>query len=342
MSVEPSATPINLTMGDLAAPDPVYASDLEQIYGFGSAAMRSSDLGTGWIGFPAGAFPGMDWRTRTVTIPAIMQFKARSSWTDLLMSTESAGTVDSALNRWLRFRSVPTRLNTPVNLAGLYPTAVLLPAVQQLAASVSDYFADLTILFSSHFAAPAVQALASTLSEPIDAMVRFVSDASLAQPPIAVSDTLAPSHVDVEPHLRAFRELTNLLGISSAQLGDLVGIGRTTPYAWERSHRRPRIRTVRRLYQVHALVSTLANRLGPTDYREWITSQTPSPRDLVLEGRLDEVVAMARETLFGRSHQPALSLGAATNEQTPRPRTSQRRVTAEIDHNPDRPLRVQV
>ena len=48
---------------------------------------------------------------------------------------------------------------------------------------------------------------------------------------------------------RAFRELARLLRVSDDELTHVIGIGRTTPYAWERVGREPRPNTVRRLYQ---------------------------------------------------------------------------------------------
>ena len=114
---------------------------------------------------------------------------------------------------------------------------------------------------------------------------------------------------------RAFRELGRLLRVSDDELTHVVGIGRTTPYAWERVGREPRPNTVRRLYQYHALLSALHRQVGEARFSEWLESSRPVPRDLLLAGHLETVARSTQALLFGRSYQPAVGLGAAQDEQ---------------------------
>jgi transcriptional regulator with XRE-family HTH domain len=97
-----------------------------------------------------------------------------------------------------------------------------------------------------------------------------------------------------------FLELAQWLERSRAETADLLGIGRTTPSAWERDGREPQARHARRLYQTHALVSALVSRQGLEDTRRWLRSNSPSPLNLIGEGRVDLAEDRAHDLIYGR------------------------------------------
>ncbi len=96
-----------------------------------------------------------------------------------------------------------------------------------------------------------------------------------------------------------FLELAQWLDRNRAETADLLGIGRTTPSAWERDGREPQARHARRLYQTHALVSALAARQGLEETQRWLRSDSPSPLELISEGRLDLAEDRAHTLIYG-------------------------------------------
>jgi hypothetical protein len=119
------------------------------------------------------------------------------------------------------------------------------------------------------------------------------------------------------PAYRAFKELTAWLEMTDDGIAGIVGIGRTTVYAWARDGHEPRPATVRRLYQMHALIGAVYLRLGRSTMRQWLDASDPSPRQLLAEHRIDELNRLARPVLFGRGREPELGLGASIDESRP-------------------------
>lgn len=98
---------------------------------------------------------------------------------------------------------------------------------------------------------------------------------------------------------RTFVELADWLGLTQAQTADLLGMGRTTPLAWNREGHEPQPARARRLYQAHALVSTLLRRLGSEEMHRWMEAGNPSPLDLIAEGDVTGADDLADELIFG-------------------------------------------
>jgi transcriptional regulator with XRE-family HTH domain len=102
------------------------------------------------------------------------------------------------------------------------------------------------------------------------------------------------------PALVAFRELKDWLGISYEETAEVSGIGRTTPYSWERG-RVPRASTVRALYELRELVAALLRVLGEGRLREWLNQAEEdgrTPLGLLLSGTLEEFRSRAQSILF--------------------------------------------
>lgn len=105
-----------------------------------------------------------------------------------------------------------------------------------------------------------------------------------------------PARPDPLPNSRAFRAFTELrtwLHLSVDEAADLVGVGRTTPNAWERDGREPQPRTARRLFQLHALIGAVVRRLNQEGADAWLMAGTPTPMELArrpdLSGLADAV-----------------------------------------------------
>jgi hypothetical protein len=114
---------------------------------------------------------------------------------------------------------------------------------------------------------------------------------------------------------RTFVELADWLGLTQAQTAELLGMGRTTPLAWEREGHEPQPARARRLYQTHALVSTLVRRLGREDTRRWLEAGDPSPLALIGKGDVTRADDLADELIFGTYPSPE-RLGGWAEEGT--------------------------
>ena len=98
---------------------------------------------------------------------------------------------------------------------------------------------------------------------------------------------------------RTFVELADWLEMSQEEAARLLGMGRTTPLAWRRAGHEPQPARARRLYQTHALVSTLVRRLGEVATRRWLGAGDPSPLALIAEADVTGAADLADELIFG-------------------------------------------
>jgi hypothetical protein len=129
-------------------------------------------------------------------------------------------------------------------------------------------------------------------------------------PPVA---GMAPVSAVAPPAFRAFKDLVRWLDADDAQVSAAVGVGRTTPYSWRRDDREPRASTVRRLYEYHAVLSSLRRRLGEMEFRRWLFGDDSEPRARLLEGELEAVEGRVHELLF-RRHDTGVGLGWAPED----------------------------
>ena len=107
--------------------------------------------------------------------------------------------------------------------------------------------------------------------------------------------------VEAEPHsdaYRAFKELAAWLLLDDGDLAVVIGVGRTTPYTWERERREPRAETARRLFQMHGTVAALVDQLGEPAATRWLAAGSPSPASLLRRGEVAEVNRLAHDLLF--------------------------------------------
>jgi len=124
--------------------------------------------------------------------------------------------------------------------------------------------------------------------------------------------SLAPE----SPAHRAFKDLGGWLAAEDGEIADMVGIGRTTPYAWRREGHEPRTGTVQRLYEYHATLDSVRRRLGGPAFRGWLHEGVPPRRDALLAGRLESLDADIHELLFRRPAEHRVDLAAAPEDET--------------------------
>jgi transcriptional regulator with XRE-family HTH domain len=115
---------------------------------------------------------------------------------------------------------------------------------------------------------------------------------------------------------RTFAELARMLGQSTAETAELLGLSRGTVYAW-REGREPQPRNARRLYRTHTLLKTLTRRLGHDSTLHWLATGDPTPLELLAAGNFAEVDRRASPLIFNA--EPAVF----------------ERVDAHIDETPD-------
>lgn len=134
---------------------------------------------------------------------------------------------------------------------------------------------------------------------------------------VADGDVIA-AIADPEPHssaYRAFKELAAWLLLDDGDLAVVIGVGRTTPYTWERERREPRAETARRLFQMHGTVAALVDQLGAPAATRWLAAGSPSPASLLRRGEVAEVNRLAHDLLFRPAARRAAPGGFAAEEE---------------------------
>jgi len=143
-----------------------------------------------------------------------------------------------------------------------------------------------------------IRVIASLLDAPVLPHSHSIG-ATTSAPPAAREN----AQEQAPPAFTAFTELSRWLRLTVDDTAQLVGVGRTTPYTWQRDGREPQPATARRLYQVHALVAALIQELGQARAIAWLEGGEPSPRQLLLTGDLESVMRAARPLIFGQAAQ---------------------------------------
>jgi hypothetical protein len=96
---------------------------------------------------------------------------------------------------------------------------------------------------------------------------------------------------------RAFEEVAQMLGQSTAETAELLGLHRGTIYAW-RAGREPQPRNARRLYRTHTLLKTLTRRLGDEHTLGWLATGDPTPLAMLADGDFAGVDRRASALIF--------------------------------------------
>jgi hypothetical protein len=118
------------------------------------------------------------------------------------------------------------------------------------------------------------------------------------------------------PAYEAFKALGRWLNADDAAIADMVGVGRTTPYAWKRDGREPRAATSQRIYEYHATLDALRRRLGIRGLRTWLHEGVTARRNVLLAGNLERLEQDVHEVLFRRAPSHRVDLAAAPDDTT--------------------------
>ncbi len=94
--------------------------------------------------------------------------------------------------------------------------------------------------------------------------------------------------------------MSDWLLLSDADAATLVGLGRTTPYSWQRDGHEPRPKNARRSFETYALVDALVRRMGATTARSWLEQGDPSPMALLRAGEVGAGTSAAQRIIFQR------------------------------------------
>lgn len=138
---------------------------------------------------------------------------------------------------------------------------------------------------------------------------------------------------------KAFKDLASWLEAEDSQIADMVGIGRTTPYAWKREGHEPRAATAQRIYEHHATLDSLSRRLGAAGLHRWLREGSPTRRDRLLNGDLEALERDIHTILFRRSRERRYDLAAAPDEDAPRDAVSDSATSQTVRPSGRRPRR---
>lgn len=111
-----------------------------------------------------------------------------------------------------------------------------------------------------------------------------------------------------------FKETANWLGVTDEEATKILGVGRTTPYAWERRAHEPRPSKAGRLFEYHALLAGLVRTVGSQGLENWLSSGSPQPRHLLRKGDLAGAYDAAHGLIFSDRYEPQVRLGALQSE----------------------------
>jgi|ERR1035437_380397 hypothetical protein len=103
---------------------------------------------------------------------------------------------------------------------------------------------------------------------------------------------------------RYYDEVIEWLQLTTREMRQATGIGKSTRFYWNTNAARGS--TGRRLAQVHALVASLVDRLGPEETRHWFRTGRPSGLDLLAADDVTALTRRAHDVVFERAEGAAL------------------------------------
>jgi hypothetical protein len=176
--------------------------------------------------------------------------------------------------------------------------------------------------YETHWAAPQMasrmvfspRATAGTV-DPSEFFAKSVYDSI----PTAVRLRALP-HVSEAPQApsrayRTFRELAEMLGQTTGETAELLGIRRGTIYAWKAGGE-PQPRNARRLYRTNTLIRTLTRRLGHDNVLHWLVTGDPTPLELLARGDFAELDRRASPLIFNAPSADFERVDAHVEEST--------------------------
>lgn len=151
-------------------------------------------------------------------------------------------------------------------------------------------------------ATPAQQILTGSIERAIHSSPPAAS--SVAETPAtAVTPERARAR---SPDFQAFNDLCRWLNLTDEEAARVVGVRRTTPYAWERDGTRPRPETARRMYQIHAAIAALVQRYGEEEAMRFLLAGARSPAALLMDGDPRAAMRAIEDKVFAGPHRTQL------------------------------------
>lgn len=168
------------------------------------------------------------------------------------------------------------------------------------------YFNDTTVFDVSN----GLAGLALKAQPSLQALRVTLPDVQLPERPVAE-----------EPRLwRAFKDLTRWLSATDEQVCEMLGIRRTTPYAWKRDGVQPRPSTVRSTLQHHSALGSLRRTVGDERFDLWLHGGAPSRREQLLARGHDDLRAEIDDLIFA-GYEPARPIATPEPPGAERPTT---------------------
>jgi transcriptional regulator with XRE-family HTH domain len=204
-----------------------------------------------------------------------------------------------------RPRTSPTLFQTHIELGLPKPATPSYASVEWL-----DVASRLLMLVSQD--APVAKHVRAT--SPVERVmgVWSSSPASVTPSVTRLDEAAAPS---IEPYASALSILDAVrseLGLTIDEVARATGIGYSTLHYWRRTGAEPRRSTVRNLWRLHSVGSSIVRMLGHDEALGWLQAGAPSPYQCLLAGDIDRVEDLLSRWLFDqpalRQREPAVSI----------------------------------
>ena len=161
--------------------------------------------------------------------------------------------------------------------------------------------------------AGATGALVETLADLAEHAELFSLNERIPTPATVIPDPELVAAASGAPVVQAVEQIRGWLGVSYEAVAKMVGVGSASLfYYWKRRQAErhpvnPRPATVAAILRLHGfvrgLVETIEGEPGGLGVQLWVRTRQHGhePLDLLLDGRLDDAEALARDLLFGSS-----------------------------------------
>jgi DNA-binding XRE family transcriptional regulator len=130
-----------------------------------------------------------------------------------------------------------------------------------------------------------------------DAQTRSVAPLETIVPAALPSPTRSMEHV------AAFQRLREALPLTDDELALVVGVGRTTPYKWNREGSSPQPKTRRLLLRLDAIVRGLLASQDRAEFDQWLLVGDPAPIQLLRDQAIEIFERLAHAAIFKPASQ---------------------------------------
>jgi transcriptional regulator with XRE-family HTH domain len=104
-------------------------------------------------------------------------------------------------------------------------------------------------------------------------------------------------------HVAAFQRLREALPLTDDELAVVVGVGRTTPYKWNREGSSPKPKTLRLVLRLDAIVRGLLASHDRAEFDQWLLVGDPAPIQLLRDQSIEIFERLAHAVIFKPASQ---------------------------------------